>query len=44
MVALQGDNITPRPLKEIAGKLKLVPPDHYLIQTARRIGTCFGDD
>jgi phosphofructokinase-like protein len=44
MVALEGNNIIPKTLKEIAGKLKLVPPDHYLIQTARRIGTCFGDD
>jgi len=44
MVALEGNNIVTKPLEEIAGKLKLVPPNHYLIQTGRRIGTCFGDE
>jgi 6-phosphofructokinase 1 len=44
MVALEGNDITAKPLEDIAGKLKLVPPDHYLIQTARSVGTCFGDE
>jgi 6-phosphofructokinase 1 len=44
MVALDGNDITARPIEEIAGKLKLVPHDHYLIETARLLGTCFGDD
>jgi 6-phosphofructokinase 1 len=44
MVALEGNDITAKPLEEIAGKLKLVPLDHYLIQTARSVGTCFGDE
>lgn len=44
MVALEGNDITAKPLEDIAGKLKLVPPNHYLIQTARSVGTCFGDE
>jgi 6-phosphofructokinase 1 len=44
MVALEGTNITTRPLEEIAGKLKQVPAGHHLIETARSVGTCFGDD
>jgi 6-phosphofructokinase 1 len=44
MVTLEGNTISSKPLKEIAGKLKKVPPDHQLIQTGRNVGTCFGDD
>lgn len=44
MVAKDCDNITSRPLEEIAGKLKLVPKDHTLIRNAKMIGTCFGDE
>jgi 6-phosphofructokinase 1 len=44
MVALEENKIVAKPLEDIAGKLKLVPRDHFLIQTARNIGTCFGDD
>jgi len=44
MVALEGNDIKAKPLEDIAGKLKLVPHDHYLIQTARAVGTCFGDE
>ncbi|HUX49841.1 MAG TPA: ATP-dependent 6-phosphofructokinase [Spirochaetia bacterium] len=43
MVAVEGTEIITRPLEEVAGKLKLVPQDHTLVQTARRVGTCFGD-
>jgi ATP-dependent phosphofructokinase / diphosphate-dependent phosphofructokinase len=43
MVALKNDDITSLPLKETAGKLKLVDPDHSLIRKARSLGTCFGD-
>ena len=31
MVALKGSEVTSVPLEEVAGKLKLVPPDHPLI-------------
>lgn len=43
MVALQNGAIVPVPLGEVAGKLKLVPPDCDIIQTARDIGISFGD-
>jgi 6-phosphofructokinase 1 len=43
MVSLKGADVTSVPLELIAGKLKLVPPDHPLIRSARRVGTNFGD-
>lgn len=43
MVALQSDKITPVPIDKVAGTLKLVPTDHSLVASARRIGTCLGD-
>ncbi len=42
-VALRGDEVTHNPLGEVAGKTKLVPPDHQLIETARDIGIVLGD-
>jgi ATP-dependent phosphofructokinase / diphosphate-dependent phosphofructokinase len=44
MVAKENGKIVAKPLEEIAGKLKLVPKDHRLIEDARMVGTCFGDD
>jgi ATP-dependent phosphofructokinase / diphosphate-dependent phosphofructokinase len=43
MVALKGAEVTSVPIEQVAGKLKLVPPDHALIRAARRVGTNFGD-
>ncbi|MCI0456408.1 MAG: 6-phosphofructokinase [Gemmataceae bacterium] len=43
MVALKGAEVTSVPLEDVAGKTKLVPPDHPLIRAARRVGTNFGD-
>ncbi len=43
MVALRGSDVTGVSLEKVAGKLKLVPPDHPLIQAGRRVGTNFGD-
>ena len=43
MVALQNGKTVAVPLKEVAGKLKTVPPDHEWIQSARGVGTCLGD-
>lgn len=43
MLALQGNKIKPIPLEEVAGKKKLVPPDHPLVGSARLLGTSFGD-
>lgn len=42
MIALKGDRIDSVPLGEVAGRLKLVTPDHDLIQQGRRMGVCFG--
>jgi 6-phosphofructokinase 1 len=42
MVSLIEDKITSLPLKEVAGKLKLVPQNHDLIIQGKRMGTSFG--
>lgn len=42
MVAVQGTNIVPIPLKETAGKTKTVPTDHEWIRTAQLVETCMG--
>jgi 6-phosphofructokinase 1 len=41
--AVRGGKMTYNSLVDIAGKIKLVPPDHELIKTARAIGVSFGD-
>ena len=43
MVAARGDDTEAVPLDQVAGKLKLVPPGHSWVETARRVGTCLGD-
>jgi 6-phosphofructokinase 1 len=43
MVAARGDGVVPVPIEDVAGNLKLVPPDHQWVQAARRVGTCLGD-
>ena len=43
MVAARGEGTEMVPLSEVAGKLKLVPPDHEWIETARKLGTGLGD-
>lgn len=43
MVALQGSRIVPIPLAEAVSQLKLVPVDHEMVLSARRIGIGFGD-
>ena len=43
MVCLKGPDVSSVPLDLVAGKLKLVPPDHPLIRAARRVRTNFGD-
>lgn len=43
MVALQGDKIVRMPLSQVSQGLKLVPPEHELIQIGRSIGVCFGN-
>ncbi len=43
MVAARGDGTEPIPLEKVAGKRKIVPPDHPWVEAARRVGTCLGD-
>ncbi|MBA3022235.1 MAG: 6-phosphofructokinase [Propionicimonas sp.] len=43
MVAARGDDTELVPLEEVAGQLKLVPPDHEWVATARKLGTGLGD-
>lgn len=43
MTALINGKIVPVPLKDIAGKLKTVPKDCEIIQSAKNIGISFGD-
>ncbi len=42
MVSLKNDVITSVPLEEVGGKLRLLKPDHYLIEQGRSMGVCFG--
>ncbi len=43
MIALKKNEIVPVPLKDVAGKLKVVTPDCNEVVTARQMGICFGD-
>ena len=42
MVAIHHNGMISVPLKEVGGKVRLVPHDHFLIQQAKRVGTFFG--
>ena len=44
MVGLNGTQITPVPLKEVAGRLKVVPADSEIVRQARMLGISFGDE
>ena len=43
MVAARGESTKPVPVAEVAGNLKTVPPDHSWVESARRVGTTFGN-
>ncbi|MCL4105689.1 UNVERIFIED_CONTAM: hypothetical protein GTU68_023756 [Idotea baltica] len=43
MMSVRGSEIVPVALEDIAGRKNLVPTDHPLVETARLVGTCFGD-
>ncbi|MGD8568105.1 MAG: ATP-dependent 6-phosphofructokinase [Gammaproteobacteria bacterium] len=43
MVAARGEGYEPVPIAEVAGHRKLVPTDHPWIDSARKVGTSFGD-
>jgi len=42
MVAMKGNEIRSTPIKEVAGKQRLVTPDHPLVKTAQSLGICLG--
>lgn len=43
MVGYDSGICKPIPLEQVAGKRKIVPPDHPMIVSARLVGTCMGD-
>jgi 6-phosphofructokinase 1 len=43
MVGYDSGLCKPIPLEQVAGKRKIVPPDHPMILSARLVGTCLGD-
>lgn len=43
MVALRDNRLIGVPLEKIANRIKTVPLDHRIIETARDVGTCLGD-
>jgi ATP-dependent phosphofructokinase / diphosphate-dependent phosphofructokinase len=43
MLAARGDKAEPVALEQVVGKIKTVPLDHSWIESARRVGTSFGD-
>jgi 6-phosphofructokinase 1 len=44
MVAIKKGDLTTVPLDEVGGNLRLVDPDHPLIQKGRKMGVSFGDE
>jgi ATP-dependent phosphofructokinase / diphosphate-dependent phosphofructokinase len=43
MVGLKGNEIVGVPLDRVANRIKTVPIDHRMLETARDVGTCLGD-
>ncbi|MCJ7548106.1 MAG: 6-phosphofructokinase, partial [Anaerolineae bacterium] len=43
MVAIRGGECVPVPVQEVAGNRRVVPLDHPWIESARLVGTSFGD-
>jgi 6-phosphofructokinase 1 len=44
MVALNGSEIDSVDLSIPEGKVKNVPVDHYMVDTAKAVGTCMGNN
>ena len=44
MVAVRGEGTEAIPLDQVVGKRNIIPADHALIESARRVGTCLGDE
>ena len=43
MVAARGEGTEAVPMSEVAGKVKLVPPDHHWVTAARQVGVGLGE-
>jgi len=43
MVCTKKGQVTSVPLEKVAGQTAKVPPDHTFVESARLVGTCFGD-
>ena len=44
MVAVRGEGTEAVPLDQVVGKRYVIPADHALIESARRVGACLGDE
>jgi len=44
MVAMKDACVSSVPLSEVADKTKTIPADHHMLDTARLVGACFGDE
>ena len=44
MVAVRGEGTEAVPLDQVVGKRHVIPAGHALIESARRVGTCLGDE
>jgi 6-phosphofructokinase 1 len=43
IAALRGEEVVSVPIKEVVGRVRIVPPGHPLVAAARSVGTCLGD-
>jgi 6-phosphofructokinase 1 len=44
MVAMRNNEVVLVPIDQAAGNIRTVPPDSAVVQTARDLGLCFGDE
>ncbi len=44
MISVKSDRLIPVPVEDVAGIKKYVPTDHQWVDTARKLGTCLGDE
>ncbi|MBU0927649.1 MAG: 6-phosphofructokinase [Spirochaetes bacterium] len=44
MVAMKDASVTSVPLSEVADRIKTIPSDHFMLDTARLVGACFGEE
>jgi hypothetical protein len=42
MMAVQNNQIVTVPLEKVAGPIKYIPKDHYLLTCVKDIGVCLG--